>query len=177
MSPTERTLKLFKEKGFTSQVVERWNPYAGVRVDLFGVIDLVCVQPGYGIIGVQTTSGSGHSSRCSKAAAEPRIKTWLLSGGQFVVCSWRKLKPRGVKKVRWTEKIAVARVVNNSIMFTENSDWEVMDRIKSGALTDRDFTRKPAPPAEPLVRKSKPKRLAPGGLLTGVVKLTGSLLD
>ena len=38
-SPTQRSLKLLRDEGYTAQVVERWNPHARVRQDLFGVID------------------------------------------------------------------------------------------------------------------------------------------
>ena len=37
-SPTQRTLKYLRDKGYTAQVVEHWNAFAKRRIDLFGVI-------------------------------------------------------------------------------------------------------------------------------------------
>jgi hypothetical protein len=44
-SPTQRSLAECRKRGLTVQVVERWNSHARVRVDLFGVIDLVALIP------------------------------------------------------------------------------------------------------------------------------------
>lgn len=65
MSPTQRTLQHLREAGYPLvQVVERWNPHARVRQDLFGIIDVVAV--GADIVGVQATSGSNVSKRTAK---------------------------------------------------------------------------------------------------------------
>lgn len=98
MTPTQRTLALFRSLGFTAQVVERWNPHARCRVDLFGVIDILCVMPGVGVVGVQACAGSSHATRRTKAIAEPRLKAWLDSGGRFEITSWRKGGARGERK-------------------------------------------------------------------------------
>ena len=90
MSPTQRTLKRLRKDGWTCQVVERWNSYAKVRVDLFGVIDVIGMHPERGIIGVQATSGSNLSKRVAKAMGEPKLRTWLQSGGLFQAWGWRK---------------------------------------------------------------------------------------
>src|SRR5271167_4627948 len=88
ISPTQRSLKLLRERGWTCQVVERWNQWAKVRQDLFGCLDILAISPrdreadaaleawcvknlagklmGAAIIGVQVTSGSGHSDRRKK---------------------------------------------------------------------------------------------------------------
>jgi len=99
MSPTQRARQDLKAMGAVSQIVERWNPHARIRQDLFGCIDLLVLHGG--ILGVQACAGSSHSARTKKALAEPRLKTWLLSGGRFEVWSWAKRGPRGKAK-RWT---------------------------------------------------------------------------
>lgn len=98
-SPTQRTLAHCRKAQWTAQVVEKWNPHARIRQDLFGCIDLLVLHGG--ILGVQACAGSSHSARTKKALAEPRLKTWLLSGGRFEVWSWAKRGPRGQVK-RWT---------------------------------------------------------------------------
>jgi hypothetical protein len=57
--------------------------------DLFNIIDIVAITPS-GILGIQATSGTNHSSRVNKAFAEPRLIAWLQVGGRFAVWSWDK---------------------------------------------------------------------------------------
>ena len=45
-TPTARTLATMRQEGWTVQVVERWNPHARIRQDLFGWADLLAVHPG-----------------------------------------------------------------------------------------------------------------------------------
>ena len=45
-TPTARTLAAMRREGWTVQVVERWNPHARIRQDLFGWADLLAVHPG-----------------------------------------------------------------------------------------------------------------------------------
>lgn len=108
MSPTQRTLAECRKRGWTAQVVERFNSYTKRRIDLFGVIDLVVITPG-GILGIQTTSGSGgnHSARMLKARTEPRLRLWLEAGGKFEVWSWAKRGARGKRKT-WTLRTEAA---------------------------------------------------------------------
>jgi hypothetical protein len=100
-SPTARELAYLRERGITAQVTERWNPFARVRVDLFGCIDIVKLD-GF-ITGVQVTSGTNHAARKTKAEAEPRVGEWIDSGGCFQIVSWSKKGPRGKRKV-WTRR-------------------------------------------------------------------------
>ncbi len=104
-SPTQRTLKWLREKGYTAQVVERWNMHAKVRVDLFGCIDIVAMGHGV-ILGVQACAGSSHAARKAKATALPTTRQWIECGGMFWVVSWAKRGPRGKRKV-WTERAEV----------------------------------------------------------------------
>lgn len=109
MSPTQRALAHCKKQGWPAQVVERWNPYAKVRHDLFGCIDIVVLDgQGGGPLGVQVTSGSHVAARLAKAAAEPRIAAWLVSPARFEVWGYRKVGKVGKRKL-WelrVEKLA-----------------------------------------------------------------------
>lgn len=107
MTPTQRTLAECKRRNWTAAVVERWNPHARKRHDLFGVIDLVCLT-GQGILGIQATSGTNHSARVQKAKAEPRLAKWIADGGRFEVWSWAKRGPRGKRKT-WTLRVEEVR--------------------------------------------------------------------
>lgn len=108
-SPTQRTLAECRKLGWVAQVVEKWNPHARIRQDLFGCIDIVAVTPKddrmFGrTIGIQACAGSSSAARVKKAMAEPRLKAWLDAGNFFEVWAWRKVGPRGKRKV-WEVRI------------------------------------------------------------------------
>lgn len=97
MSPTQRTLAECKRRGWTAQVVERWNSHARVRQDLFGCIDVLAITPS-GMIGIQACAGSSHAARLAKCRAEPRVAAWLGAGARLFVWSWAKQGARGKRK-------------------------------------------------------------------------------
>lgn len=90
-SPTQRTLKSLRDDGYTAEVVEKWNAFARIRQDLFGIIDIVAVKPGIaGVLGVQTTSYSNVSARIKKALENKILPIWVGAGNRFVVHGWKK---------------------------------------------------------------------------------------
>ena len=115
VSPTQRALAECKRRGWTAQVVEKWNPHARVRQDLFGVIDLVAIvppaiAPAIGvpcsvssgcIVGIQACAGSSHAARMTKVRAEPRAAEWVNAGARLLVWSFAKRGARGKRKT-WT---------------------------------------------------------------------------
>jgi hypothetical protein len=102
-SPTARTLAECRKRGFTAQVVERFNPHAKVRVDLFGVIDVVAMGNGT-IVGIQACSGTDHARRRAKILAEPRAKQWVECGGHLELWSWSQRGAAGKRKL-WTLRV------------------------------------------------------------------------
>lgn len=110
-SPTAQSLKLLRDQGWTVQVVERWNPFAKRRVDLFGVVDILCMNSQSGFLGVQTTSASNVSARLTKIRNEPRALTWLEAGGKLIVHGWSKKGPRGKRKI-WECRIEEITIEN-----------------------------------------------------------------
>lgn len=86
-SPTSRTTDALKAAGWTVQIVEKWNPFAKVRQDLFGGIDILAIRQGE-TLGVQATSKSNVSARVKKLHAEPRMKTWCEAGNLLEVWGW-----------------------------------------------------------------------------------------
>lgn len=90
-SPTQRTLKSLRDDGYIAEVVERWNAFARIRQDLFGIIDVVAVKEGVnGVVGVQTTSYSNVSARIKKALENKALPVWVKAGNRFVVHGWKK---------------------------------------------------------------------------------------
>lgn len=93
MSPTQRTLQHLREAGYPLvQVVERWNAYARVRQDLFGIIDVVAV--GADIVGVQVTSASNVSKRIAKITESAALPILRQAGMRVLVHGWAKRKGR-----------------------------------------------------------------------------------
>jgi hypothetical protein len=92
MSPTQRTLAHLREAGYLAEVVERWNPHARVRQDLFGCLDILAIGPD--IVGVQTTSGSNTASRVKKLEQSEVLPVLKAAGIRVVVHGWRKLGGR-----------------------------------------------------------------------------------
>lgn len=99
MSPTQRSLKKMRDDGWTCAITERWNPYAKIRQDLFGFIDILCFKEEM-TLAVQTTSGVNVSSRLEKIKGIPEAKAWASTlFRRIVVHGWRKVGPRGKRKV------------------------------------------------------------------------------
>lgn len=102
MSPTARSLAHLKALGYTAKVVEKWNPWAKIRQDLFGV-DILSLKRGEPVLVIQATSGANHSARRVKLEASGFIPLWTQSGAVLEIWSWAKKGPRGKVK-RWQLK-------------------------------------------------------------------------
>jgi hypothetical protein len=87
-SPTARTLAELRRNGYVAGVVETWVPVANVRRDFLGIIDVIGVQAGLPVLGVQCTSASNVSARLKKAKALPGLRAWLAAGCLFQVWGW-----------------------------------------------------------------------------------------
>ena len=89
-SPTQRSLAYLRQEGCDLvQVVERWNPHARVRQDLFGVIDILAIREGE-TIGVQATSAANVSSRVRKLEDSDALGALRAAGWTILVHGWRK---------------------------------------------------------------------------------------
>jgi hypothetical protein len=102
LSPTQRSLAKLRAEGCDLvQVVERWNAHAGVRQDLFGVVDILAIKDGE-TIAVQSTSGANVNARVDKIADSEAIAHIRKAGWTFHVHGWRKVKvTRGGKAMKW----------------------------------------------------------------------------
>ena len=94
-SPTQLTLRLLRDEGWTAEIVERWNPHARVRQDMFGFIDVLAVK-GPHTMAIQTTSAANVSSRIRKIADTPTIGAVREAGWTIRVHGWSKKKGRWV---------------------------------------------------------------------------------
>lgn len=87
MTPTERSLAFLRGRGYTVAVVEKWNPHARIRQDLFGVLDLLAIKPGE-ILGVQTTDITSVSKRLQKIADSEVVPRLREAGMRLEVHGW-----------------------------------------------------------------------------------------
>jgi hypothetical protein len=101
-SPTQRTLKKLRNEGWPLvEIVERWNPFARVRKDLFGFCDVLSIR-GDITLAVQTTTGENVSKRFEKMRMLPSVVHWLSSPYRMIeIHGWAKRGARGKVK-RWT---------------------------------------------------------------------------
>ena len=107
MSPTQLTLRKLRADGCMAAVVEKWNPHAKIRQDLFGFLDIVAIVPGgSGVLGIQACTTGKMIKRIGKCDAKPladNVGRWLASGNAASVWGWAKRGPRGKRKT-WTLK-------------------------------------------------------------------------
>lgn len=114
-TPTQRTLKALRDTGRVPGVVEKFNQFAGpygVRQDLFGFIDIICMCPNEKeIVAVQSfgQDWSGHVKKLHEERTK-EMTMWLQCGGRLELWGWRKLKvvkQDGTKgdAMRWQPRI------------------------------------------------------------------------
>ena len=90
-SPTQRSLKLMRDRGYLCEVTERWNPFAKIRQDLYNFVDVLCIREGE-TVAVQTTSYSNVSARIKKISELDTSAIVKLAGWKIVIQGWRKDK-------------------------------------------------------------------------------------
>lgn len=92
-SPTTRTLALLREQGYTVAVVEKWNPHARIRQDLFGFIDILAIKRGE-TLAVQATA-SGVSARLKKITESELLPKVREAGWTIQIWGWTKSAKTG----------------------------------------------------------------------------------
>ena len=87
-----RTLKKLRDSGDYPLVaiVERWNNFAKVRQDLFGIIDLLAVDTKGNTVGIQVTSYSNISARVKKMEDSDAIHHLRNANWVLLVQGWHK---------------------------------------------------------------------------------------
>jgi hypothetical protein len=110
MSPTARTQLRLRVEGHLVGNVEKWNPYARIRQDLFGFIDTLAIpKTAYPVkpLAVQSTSGANHAARVAKVREILKETPALSFYFEIQVWSWservvRNKDGRKAKRKRWT---------------------------------------------------------------------------
>jgi hypothetical protein len=98
-SPTQLTLKKLQKENYPlSQVVEKWNSWGRVRVDLFGIIDVLAISETGETVGIQTTTLTNVGARLKKIANSESIKHLRDAEWRIIVHGWYK------KNNRWHVK-------------------------------------------------------------------------
>lgn len=101
ISPTQRTLKRLRESEEYPlvQVVERWNAFAKIRQDLFGIIDLLAIDNKGNTVGIQVTSYSNIRARVNKIEDSPAIKHLRDANWTIIVEGWHKKDNKWISKI------------------------------------------------------------------------------
>jgi hypothetical protein len=92
-SPTTRSLALLREQGYTVAVVEKWNPHAKIRQDLFGFIDILAIKRGE-TLAVQATA-AGVSARLKKINDSELLPKVREAGWTIQIWGWTKSAKTG----------------------------------------------------------------------------------
>ena len=112
-SPTQRTIRALRNLGRRCAIVEKWNSHAKIRQDLFGVIDVLALDPEKGVVGVQScgNSFSQHYDKLTNEKADECVEWLETPGTSLELWAWRKVKlKRGGKAVRWQPRIHVFKL-------------------------------------------------------------------
>ena len=92
MSPTQLTLRKLKNDGWTTvQIVEYFVPFAKVRRDLFGFIDVLAVKDG-DTLGIQCTTFNNRLARVRKIEDSDHLPVLRSANWSLEVWGWRKNK-------------------------------------------------------------------------------------
>lgn len=91
ITPTQRSLNKLREEGYLCQIVEHWNPFARIRQDLFGFVDIVAVKANE-TIAIQTTARDSIQSRVKKIEEHKNYPLLKQAGWRIVCHGWGKLK-------------------------------------------------------------------------------------
>lgn len=93
MSPTARSLKLLRDRGYVAEVVEKTIPKTFIKKDLWGFVDIVAIR-GTETVGVQTTDHTHVAMRLAKIEQSDLLQAVLDAGWTVVVHGWRKVGHR-----------------------------------------------------------------------------------
>lgn len=99
MTPTARSKRYLEALGYRVAIVERWNPFAHIRQDLYQCIDLLAMKFGEPLLAVQVATTANVGKRIAKAGDTPGI--WRSTGNLFEFHGWAKKGKRGKRKT-WT---------------------------------------------------------------------------
>lgn len=111
----QRSKEWLEEKGWHVWITEHWNPWAHIRQDMYGLLDLVAIRhDSPGVFGINACEDNGevsmhihkylngyHHPRKGFIGPNPHLPVWLAAGNRFSLMGWGKRGDRGKRKV-WT---------------------------------------------------------------------------
>lgn len=96
ISYVQRTLRTLESQGRISWITETWNHHAGIRQDLFGIVDILTLDPVRGFVGVQVCGQDWqpHVTKMTEEKAQECFDWLSTPGGKLELWGWRKVKKR-----------------------------------------------------------------------------------
>jgi hypothetical protein len=88
MTPTQRSLEYLREQGYLCAIVEKWNPHARIRQDLWGWCDILAIKKNE-VLAVQVTA-SAVADRIKKITLSDTVGAVREAGIRIEVHGWRK---------------------------------------------------------------------------------------
>jgi hypothetical protein len=129
VTTTQRTIKFLRDRGYTCCVVEKFNAFAGQRMDVFGIIDILAIKSGEpGVLGVQSTTCSNLSSHRHKILENKVAKLWLDCGNRLWLVGWHGV-PQGPKNVRHTWIARIEELRRSPDEENCSLDWIKFDAV------------------------------------------------
>jgi hypothetical protein len=119
-----QTMAWLREMGYLTAKVERWNPFAKIRVDLFGFADIVAIREDQkGVLAVQTTSYSLFKDHKVKMRGVKPLKVWLKAKNPVWLVLWKKVTKETPEGERYERKrtipfVSYLSVENNRVKFS-----------------------------------------------------------
>lgn len=98
-----RTMAWLRDKGYTVAKVERWNPWARIRQDLFGFADILAIRADRtGVLAVQTTHKNFLEDHSQLIKSIAHVRTWLEGDNRIWLLGWEKAwKGDGSQRKIW----------------------------------------------------------------------------
>jgi len=93
MTPSQRSIKHLREKGYVVANVESYNAFTKRKHDLYGCIDLLAIGNGE-TLAVQVTSKPNMKARINKIEDSEALPEMLRSNWRVIVHGWHKVKNR-----------------------------------------------------------------------------------
>lgn len=93
----ELSMKMLRKEGWVCAKAEHWNAFARIRQDLFGFIDVVCLQDRQ-IVGIQVVN-THLQDHIDKIRGNGAAVSWINCGGRIVIHNWKRRSKNKVK--RW----------------------------------------------------------------------------
>ena len=103
-SPMQLSLQLLRREGHRCAIVEKWNPFAKIRQDLFGFGDILALTRNKRreAIIIQTTTMANINSRVNKIRESDAWLDWLvIPNHRIEVHGWALKKERGTKRFHY----------------------------------------------------------------------------